>query len=152
MSKIQKTVSGGILTVAFPHGKQVTVNVAELSPEIQRELMEHGLKQKVGDSYAGALTSEDAYAKAVEVADALKAGQWNPGRTGASGDIVEALAMETGKPLAECADVIARMDKDRRKQLKENARIKMHLATIQARRMAERAETATGPDLMELIG
>lgn len=141
MSKITKHVTEA--GVVFNFGEQsLETTLDKLPAEIVRKLALHGLSQKVGDSYAGALNAQEAMERARVVFDGLTNGQWNTGRTGASGDVVEALAMETGKTIAECAARMAEMSKEQRDAVAKNVRIKAHIATIRARRASEVARDA----------
>ncbi len=76
MAKAQITTTNGSLVATFATGQVIEVNPSELSPDIQRRLLLHGLEQKIRDSYAGA-TTQEAYGLAMKVVESLKAGQWS---------------------------------------------------------------------------
>lgn len=49
---IATEITGGLLTITFGNGEQITVNPTALSDEIRTAAMLHGLKQKLGDAAA----------------------------------------------------------------------------------------------------
>jgi len=74
----------------FEHGKQILINVSQLSEEIKTHAMLHGLKQKLGDAAAIArdtltgkpATIETKFQAMQEVLDRLLGGEWNKTREG----------------------------------------------------------------------
>ena len=143
MSKITKSINGDTLTIQFGDDGAVSVNLNDVLM-MQATLAMHGLSQKVGDSYAANTGMKDAMAKAQSTIDALKAGQWNSGRTGGGGDLVEALMRATNKPRQACADLIATFDKDKAAAVRKSPQIVAALAAIRAERAAQKA--ASMPD------
>jgi len=77
---------GTILTFAFTGRGKHLFDVEDLSEEMQINLLMHGLKQKLSDSFASAKDSTDPTAFAEQavsdVWQGLVAGTWNPGKTG----------------------------------------------------------------------
>lgn len=79
-----------VLTLNFANGQVIQLKSNELSPEMVRYAMMHGLKQKLVDAAAIArdpetgrsATISDKFAAVREVADRLLAGQWNATREG----------------------------------------------------------------------
>ena len=118
----------GIL-LAFANGTGLHLKISELSDNIQRRAMLHGLKQKLVDAAAiscnletgRSATIDDKYTAVREVYDRLLAGSWNKGRgdgssTGNGGLLFRALcqmypgktpealrAFLDGKTKSECA-------------------------------------------------
>lgn len=153
MAKIANITSttNGFLFKFGSHG-ELSVDIEQLSPEIVQQLALHGLKQKLGDSYATNEGQKDAMEKATDAWAMLKEGQWSRGRESASGDLVEALHRFTGKPTEECAKVIAGLGKEGKAELKKHAGIAAALAAIKAERAAAKAGSApTGMDIGELF-
>lgn len=87
---IDAVIDGGKLTLDFSNGEVIEMLADQLSPEIQRHAMMHGLKQKLVDAAAIARNTEtgrsasveDKFAAVKEVADRLRAGEWNKRREG----------------------------------------------------------------------
>lgn len=76
------------VSIDFGTSGNVTVLIDQLSPELQRHCMLHGLKQKLADGAAlpKPATIEDKYENVREIADRLLAGQWSGRREGAGND------------------------------------------------------------------
>ena len=51
--KVSKTVSDTAVTFEFATGEVEEVSPSDLPAEIQKQLILHGLSQKLGDSYSG---------------------------------------------------------------------------------------------------
>lgn len=92
---IATEITGGLLTITFGNGEQITVNPAALSPEIREAAMLHGLKQKLGDAAAisrnpdtgRSASLDDKIAAVREVFDRITApdGTWNKIRESGDG-------------------------------------------------------------------
>lgn len=148
---ISKTVSDTSVQFDFNGEKLLECKLSELSDEIINRLALHGLSQKVGDSYASHEGMSDAHAKASGVFESLKAGQWNAGRTGNGGDLVEAIMELTGKSRDDAATLLADMDSDKRKELRKDKRVAAILARMKADRAAQRAALADDAPLEDLF-
>lgn len=78
----------GTLTLTFGNGQTLTINGSDLTSNMQRHAMLHGLKQKLVDAAAisrnpdngRSATIDDKYNAVREVYDRLLSGQWNKGR------------------------------------------------------------------------
>ena len=91
-SVIETTVNNtdGILVLVFANGERIDVEADQLSTEICRAAMMHGLKQKLCDAAAMSrnpetgrpATVEEKYAAVKEVYDRLLKGEWNAKREG----------------------------------------------------------------------
>jgi len=106
--KMDKTViiENGEVKVRFDFRNVVThlLNVSELKPEIQLNLLGHGASQKCGDSAAGEETVEDTALSVEKTIQQLQSGTWALAR--AAGDsfkggsvVIKALCEVTGKPV-----------------------------------------------------
>ena len=90
---ISADIYGTVLTFTFSDGQEIVIDAATLTPEIQRDAMMHGLKQKIADAAALSRNPEtgrsagllDKRAAMREVIDRLQAGMWNKTRDGGSG-------------------------------------------------------------------
>lgn len=154
--KVREDLSG--VDFDFVDGTSLGIALSDLPEEIVKNLALHGLSQKVGDSYAGTETVEDAISQANGVAARLKAGDWKAAREGGGGRpkitlIVEALHRATGKELEECRELVASMEDDAVKELKKHPQVHAHITAINAERAAERAAKAAedaGDSTLEL--
>lgn len=89
---IAADIYGTVLTFTFADGAEIVIDASELSPEVQRDAMMHGLKQKIGDAAAmsrnpdtgASATLTDKRNAMTEVRDRLVSGAWNKTRDGAS--------------------------------------------------------------------
>lgn len=92
------TLDGGLtgnggLRLAFDNGKQLVIQLRDMSEAIMEQALLHGLKQKLVDAAAisrnpdtgRSATTDDKFAAVKEVYDRLLSGQWNKGREGGSG-------------------------------------------------------------------
>lgn len=144
-SKITKVVREDNSGVDFnsADGRSVSVETAELSEDMITNLVVHGILQKVGDSYAGAKTVEEAFEKCSALVERLLAGDWKTVR--ASGGkrrqtiLLRALVRASGEDEDSCATVLDGMDDDDKKGLKDNPAIAAAIAAIQAEDAAAKA-------------
>jgi hypothetical protein len=139
---IREDLSG--IDFTFAHGEVITVNLADLPENIVTNLVLHGISQKVGDSYAGCKTPEEAHEKAATLVERLNAGDWKTVRASGGGAkrssmLLEAMVAATGKDEDECRAVLDGMDEDQQKALKDHPAIKAQMASIRAKRQAEKA-------------
>lgn len=142
--------------ITFTNEEVVTVRLDELSPEIVVQLALHGLSQKLGDSYSGEKDLVVAKGKVEAVAKRLREGDWKAVREGSGGgritDLAKALAVITGRELAEAVEVIEGMGKEEKKALRAHAQIKAELARITAERAAKAVVDAPEADLGAMFG
>ena len=132
-AKCTKSVVGNVVQFLFASGKELVFDPAKVSSDIAMSLTLHGASQKIGDSFAGSDTVDEAYAEASEVLDQLYAGQWKAARAVGeprTGLLVEALARISGKDVAMCKLAVETMADDARKALRNDPRIKQAIAEI----------------------
>lgn len=138
----------GIVSFTFTNGRVLSIIPGDLPVDMFTRLALHGVAQKVGDSYAGATTPDEAYANAEAVIEALYAGQWNAGRESTGGILVEAIARLTGKPIAECKAAFDALPEASQKAIAADVKVAAMVATIRLERAKAKAEkTDTGIDL-----
>lgn len=140
------------LTFAFANGDRLDVDPSKLSEQVRYCAMFHGLAQKIGDSYAGSKTPDEASEEASSLYERLEAGEWIAEREAAGPRISLILAAvvkaraDAGKPFsdAEIAERSERLktDKPYRESVMANGAVKAAYAAIQAERAAERAAKA----------
>jgi len=143
-------IFGTMVTVTFANGKDLAIDTATLSPEIQRMAMMHGIKQKLVDAGAiarntetGASASiEDKYAAVREVYERLTSpnGTWNKERGGGESKstggtnnlLIRALMQMTGRDKDYVDQFLSAKTKEQRAALKRNPRVVAIIAELQA--------------------
>lgn len=138
----------GEVSFTFGNGKSLSLNVNELAPEIQKQLMLHGAAQKIGDSYAGAKGNyADALEAASGVIEQLKQGIWRAAR--GEGDarprlaeLAEAIARIKQVELEKATAAVEKATDDQRKTWRSNAKVKAVIAQIRAEKAAKALEEA----------
>lgn len=144
---------GRKVSIEFVDGKKVSIDIGNLPEAVRERALAHGIMQKLGDSYAGALSVADAFASCEQVATNLEQGVWNAGRatgTAKGGILVEALARATGRTVEEAAKVLADMPDDKQKELRKHPEVRAAEAHIRAERAA--AKVGEGSTLGDLFG
>lgn len=157
-------IFGTTVTVTFANGKDLAIDTAKLTPEIQRAAMLHGIKQKLVDAAAiarnldtGASASiDDKYAAVAEIHARLTGPNpsWNKAREPKAtkvsktdnGLLKEALMRMTGKNVEEIDAFLSLKSKAEREALKRNPRVLQIIAELQA------ATVTNGVDTDALLG
>lgn len=140
------------LQFAFANGDKLDVDPTKLSDGVRYCAMLHGLAQKIGDSYAGAKTPDEASEEAGSLYERLESGEWIAERESAGPRISLILAAivkaraDAGKPFTEAEQAERaeklKADKTYRESAMANPAVKAAYAAIQAERAAERAAKA----------
>ena len=140
----EKTSEGTVLSFKFGNDTTVTVDLSELSEDIQQSLMVHGALQKIGDSYASAGGDYAfAIAAAEKVIDNLRNDLWGSARTGSgegkksSGELATALSLLQGKDVAEVAAALEAATDEQRKAVRAHPAVKAKIAELRAAKAAE---------------
>ena len=157
---ITAKIADDTLVLKFANGEVLELNANELSPEIRRMALLHGLKQKLVDAAAisrnpetGRPASPDDKFQAVKaVYDRLLAGQWNATREGGGGNgglLFQALCrMYEGRKTPEEIRAFLDGKTDAEKAaLRKNPRVAAIIDEIRA----EQGKTAN-VDVDELLG
>jgi len=153
----------GEYSIEFSDGDKIEFNVdTDFPEETQRRLKFHGIRQKSGDSYAGAKGNVHVAKQNVkEVIDGLRAGEWNTGRGEGEarprlGELAEALERVKGLSAEDAkatVEKIAALEGDEaakkagQKKLAEiraHPKVKSALADIRAERARKELEAAVG--------
>lgn len=141
MSKIaKKLIADGAVTFEFSDHETVTVRVDSLPDDIKTKLIVHGLSQKLGDSYAGAMSLKEAKEKFHATRENLLAGSWSSGRASSGGDLLAALMKATGQDEEACRTILDDMDKEKKAELRKHPAVAAQLAQMKAEREAAKAE------------
>ena len=141
--KVSKSVSDTAVTFEFATGEVKEVSPKDFSSDIQKQLMLHGLSQKLGDSYSGE-DADKCHAIFTGVLANLTDGNWSA-RAGGGGaprisQLAEALARETGEPVDKCVETLAAMDDDKKKAVRSHPAIQVQLSQIKLEKAAADAE------------
>lgn len=142
----KKVVGEGSVTFNFSNGKSLVAAIADIPQELRDRLALHGLGQKVGDSYAGAESVEDAVESAGDVYEMLVGGKWTERtagepRTSALAEALARVMTEAGQPksVEEATAAVKGMDDETRKNLRNQPSIKAAMSAIKAERDAAAA-------------
>ena len=150
MAKVAKKSTGETsVTFGFVNGKKLVCDISELSDDIIKRLAVHGLSQKVGDSYAGAESVDQAVANATETWNNLVSDLWAVGRQ-TGGKLAQALATIAGVTLEEAIKTLAEMDDEKKKELRKHPKIKAEIAKMDLA-AAQAQDTGKEDDLSELF-
>lgn len=161
-TKVSKTITEDKSGVSFEFadGTTLVAKLSEIPEETQRELMLHGLSQKIGDSYSGE-DAENCFTIAESVYNSLKEGKWSTRSGGTGGprisQLAEALHRVTGEELVDCVAKIADMSDEQKAGLRGHSAIKAEIANIKLEKAqadaAKAAESADGDevDLADLM-
>jgi len=134
--KASKKVEGTTVTIEFATGQTLTANAADLPDEMKRNLIVHGLSQKLGDSYAGA-DEKEAFDCANRVLEGLMKGEWSTRGEGGGGRasmFLEALAAVLGLSLDEAKAKFDSKTEEEQAAIKNHPQIKTKTAEIKAAR------------------
>jgi hypothetical protein len=145
-SAVSAATVAGVLVLTFADGRVLSVNPAELSADIQREAILHGLKQKLVDAAAisrdittgRSATLNDKYVAVHEVHARITAvdGTWNKIRTGGDGPmakdglLVRAIMQLSGDPRDVVVAKVASLNKSQQAALRANARVAQIIASF----------------------
>lgn len=150
----QRSASADVvrLTFNFANGDKLDVDPSKLNDDVRKCAMFHGLAQKIGDSYAGSKTPDEASEEASSLWERLEAGEWIAERESAGPRISLILAAivkaraDAGKPFtdAEVAERTEKLktDKAYRESAMANKMVDAAYKAIQAERATERARKA----------
>ena len=157
---ITAQIADDTLVLHFANGEVLELNANELSPEIRRMALLHGLKQKLVDAAAISRNPEtgrpaspnDKFQAVKAVYDRLLSGQWNATREGGSGNgglLFQALCrMYEGRKTPEEIRAFLDTKTDAEKAaLRKNPRVAAVIEEIRA----EQGKTAN-VDVDELLG
>lgn len=159
-----KYVEGMAVRIEFDNGKNVVLDIGDLTEEVRHLAIMHGISQKLGDSYAGCGGDvEMAWAQCTAIRDQLLDGNWNaPGRDGrgrqGKQDLIRVLygiALQEGHNVTESGveKMIEALDKKQLAGLKKDPQVAKGLAEIELTRARERMEQAMGEgSLGDLLG
>lgn len=140
----EKSAEGTVCSFKFGNDTVVSLDLSELSEEMQQELMIHGALQKIGDSYASA-GGDFAFgiAAAEKVCENLRNGAWGTARAGSgeskksSGELAIALASLQNKEVAVVVAALESATDEQKKALRAHPAVKAKIAELRAAKAQE---------------
>lgn len=139
-----------------PQEETISVNVNDLPPEIQKQLMLHGMSQKGGDSYASVKGNvQQAKANLRDVISQLQGGEWRGAGDEARprlAELAEAISRIKGTDLEKTKEAVEKASDDQRKNWRSNAGVKAMIAKIRAEKAAKALEAAGEQELNIEVG
>lgn len=155
MAKIAKkelNIDNGAVSITFANGAVLNAHVNKLQKTIQAHLMLHGLSQKLGDSYAGAESPEEAAKFAGEVLADLEAGKWSTRTASPRTSIMaEAISRIRKMPVEQAAEIISNLDEEQVAALRKHKDVVAAMAVIRAERATAKAKEGPAEDLSALL-
>lgn len=135
------------LVFTFTNGKALSVKFDALPANVLDTALRHGISQKVGDSFAGAMTADEAVESAKATIAALTAGNWSAPRESTGGVLAEAVAKVRKIPVEQAAAALAKLDDEQLKAVRAHREVRAAVATIAAARAVARAKDAPSEPL-----
>lgn len=137
----------GLVEFAFGNGKVLNVDSNAIPEETRKQLMLHGISQKVGDSFAGVKGNfAEGIQNAQDTIDQLLAGVWKADREGDArprlAELAEAIARIKQVPLEAATKAVEAGTDDQRKGWRSNSKVKAVIAQIRAEKAAKALEDA----------
>lgn len=154
-SKAQKEViilkdGSHALRFDFAHGGTLTLRMSEIPEDTKTQAAEHGLLQKMGDSYASKkVSAEDAFLAVEKIWSALKEGNWSvrSSEVGESlagvGVLTVAISRVLNVPVETAKETLKGLSTKEQKVLKLDPEISAMIQTIER----ERLQNSGGIDL-----
>lgn len=153
---VSTDIFGDTITLNFQTGHELSIDINNLSVEIQKQALLHGLKQKLVDAAAIArntesgdsATAEDKYNAVKTVYDRITMpnGTWNAIREGvekAQGGVFMRAVMElTGKTKAQLDTMLEKLSKEEIAALKKNPRIVDIMQRMEREALANKVDTS----------
>lgn len=144
----------GNVEFTFGNGKVLTIDSNAIPEETRKQLMLHGISQKVGDSFAGVKGNfAEGVQNAEEVIAQLLNGVWKADRDGDAkprlAELAEAIARIKSVPLEAATKAVEAGTDDQRKDWRANAKVKATIAQIRAEKAAKALEDA-GEQTLEI--
>jgi len=145
--------------IDFDNGETIRVEVNPSTP-IGQSACGHGLSQKLGDTAAGADTTNDAFEAVLEVATRISNNEWNKGRAEGGGsakgasELVEALVVVLGKDKDTVRNMLVQLKQADKMALRKTPAIAAEIEKIKAARAPSKAEkdkAAVGADLLAAL-
>jgi hypothetical protein len=140
-------MDSGIVTFTFGNGEVVTCDSNQIPEDTRKQLMLHGISQKVGDSFAGVKGNyAEGIGNAKDTVTQLLAGVWKAAREDDArprlAELAEAIARIKQVPLEAATKAVEAGTEDQRKAWRSNAKVKAVIAQLRAEKAAAALEQA----------
>lgn len=142
-------VENMVVQFSFTDGRVLELPLGNLSTEMIDRLALHGIAQKIGDSYAGAETLDEAFAAASTVVANLEAGIWAT-KSSRGGIWVEAIQRAAGCEFEEAFEKWSKADDATKKELRNHPQVKLAKAEIEQERAAKMADSLKDAEPLDL--
>lgn len=161
MNKEHGTTEGGLVFVQidFDNGETVRVEIDPAS-DTGRLACGHGLSQKLGDSAAGAESTNDAFESVLELAGRVARNEWRKAASEGSGsakgasELVEALVSLLSQPKDVVRDMLSKLSQGDKMALRKTPAVADAIEKIKASRGPSKAEAekaAAGASLLAAL-
>ena len=142
----------GLVEFQFGNGKTLSCDSNKIPEETRKQLMLHGISQKVGDSFAGVKGNyAEGMQNAQDTIDQLYAGVWKAAREDDArprlAELAEAIARIKQVPLEAATAAVEKGSDEQRKSWRSNAKVKAVIAQIRAEKAAKALEEAGEQEL-----
>lgn len=140
-------VDSGIAYFTFGNGTKLELDSNSLNEEMRKQLMLHGISQKVGDSFAGVKGNyAEGIQNAKDVIEQLLAGEWKAGRDDSArprlAELAAAIARIKNVELDKATAAVEKATDEQRKSWRSNAKVKAVIAQLRAEKAAKALEEA----------
>lgn len=150
-AKKEYDMDTGVLEIAFGNGESFEADSNTLSEEMRKNLMLHGLSQKLGDSYAGVKGNfVEALTNVKAVFEGLKNGDWSTAGDEARprlAELAEAIARIKSVPIEKATAAVEKATDEQRKAWRGNAEVKAAIAAARAEKAAKALAAAPKQEL-----
>lgn len=137
----------GVVTFTFGNGTVIELDSNKLGEDMRKQLMLHGISQKVGDSFAGVRGNfVEGVGNAQDTVDQLLAGVWKAARDDDAkprlAELAAAIARIKDVPLEQATAAVEKGTDDQRKAWRSNAKVKAVIAQLRAEKAAAALQEA----------
>ena len=147
MSIAKKLVTETSITFQWADGIETAIEFDSFNEDIQQHARNHGLSQKLGDSYSGAVNCDEARERFEATLAALMDGDWNRKGVATGGLWVAAIAQATGKSPDEVLEKWQAMDEATRKAVCKHPDVILARKQIDLQRAEAKAKNAPALEL-----
>lgn len=131
----------GVVDFQFGNGKTLQIDSSAIPEDTRKQLMLHGISQKVGDSFAGVKGNfAEGIQNAKDTIEQLLAGVWKADREGDAkprlAELAAAIARLKGVELEKATAAVEAASEEQRKGWRANLKVKNAIAQIRAENAA----------------
>ncbi len=142
MNIAKKVIGDNTITFLWADETETEINIIEFSNDIQNRARLHGFSQKLGDSYSGAVSVEEAQERLQVVLTGLNEGDWNRKGIATGGLWIEAIATVVGISIEAALEKWNEMSEDDKKGVCKHPDVIVARKEIDVARAKVKAEKA----------